>query len=101
VNPGWRKHDRFCYYYNDTDIVDFHTAWERCDQEKAKLVSILSEKEQAYVNTMVGGYRRLLRLTLCFSQLIPHGFFAVLSLYFTAKTFMISIHVSSPLIVFY
>ncbi|CAL8384873.1 unnamed protein product [Gadus morhua 'NCC'] len=54
VNPGWRKHDRFCYYYNDTDIVDFHTAWERCDQEKAKLVSILSEKEQAYVNTMVG-----------------------------------------------
>ncbi|KAM7392700.1 hypothetical protein PAMA_007697 [Pampus argenteus] len=53
-NPGWRKNDGICYYYNDTDIVDFHTAMRRCYAEKASLVSILSKDEQAYVNTMVG-----------------------------------------------
>lgn len=53
-NPGWRKNNNICYYYNDTDIVDFHTAIMRCYAEKAMLVSILSKEEQAYVNTMVG-----------------------------------------------
>ena len=33
VNPGWRKNNGFCYYYNDTDIVDFHTALRRCLDE--------------------------------------------------------------------
>ncbi|XP_015231842.1 PREDICTED: macrophage mannose receptor 1-like [Cyprinodon variegatus] len=53
-NPGWRKNGDICYYYNDTDIVDFHTAMMRCYAEKAQLVSILSKDEQAYVNSMVG-----------------------------------------------
>ncbi|KAM4634074.1 macrophage mannose receptor 1 [Polymixia lowei] len=53
-NPGWRKNNGTCYYYNDTDTVDFHTAWRRCEAEKATLVSILNKEEQAYVNTMVG-----------------------------------------------
>uniref|UniRef100_A0A096MA02 C-type lectin domain-containing protein n=1 Tax=Poecilia formosa TaxID=48698 RepID=A0A096MA02_POEFO len=51
-NPGWRKNNNICYYYNDTDIVDFHTAIMRCYAEKAMLVSILSKNEQAYVNSM-------------------------------------------------
>ncbi|KAK5879066.1 hypothetical protein CesoFtcFv8_024411 [Champsocephalus esox] len=54
ANPGWRKNNNICYYYNDTDIVDFHTAMRRCYEEKASLVSILNKDEQAYVNTMVG-----------------------------------------------
>ncbi|KAM8872531.1 uncharacterized protein ACB058_004460 isoform 1-T1 [Synchiropus picturatus] len=53
-NPGWRKYNNICYYYNDTEEVDFHTAMGRCYQEKALLVSILNEHEQAYVNSMVG-----------------------------------------------
>ena len=53
VNPGWRKNNGFCYYYNDTDIVDFHTALRRCLDEGALLASILSQAEQAYINTMV------------------------------------------------
>ncbi|XP_061589669.1 macrophage mannose receptor 1 [Cololabis saira] len=53
-NPGWRKNNNICYYYNDTDIVDFRTATARCFAEKARLVSILTRDEQAYVNTMVG-----------------------------------------------
>ncbi|KAM4528248.1 uncharacterized protein PAE49_000185 [Odontesthes bonariensis] len=53
-NPGWRKNNNICYYYNDTDIVDFHTAMRRCYAEKATLVSILNKDEQAYVNSMVG-----------------------------------------------
>lgn len=53
ANPGWRKNNNICYYYNDTDIVDFHTAMRRCYEEKASLVSILNKDEQAYVNTMV------------------------------------------------
>lgn len=52
-NPGWRKNNNICYYYNDTDIVDFHTALTRCYAEKAMLVSILNKDEQAYVNSMV------------------------------------------------
>lgn len=52
-NPGWRKNNNICYYYNDTDIVDFHTAMVRCYEEKARLVSIHSTEEQAYVNSMV------------------------------------------------
>lgn len=52
-NPGWRKNKNICYYYNDTDIVDFHTAFTRCYAEKARLVSILNREEQAYVNSMV------------------------------------------------
>ncbi|XP_042365609.1 macrophage mannose receptor 1 [Plectropomus leopardus] len=54
TNPGWRKNNNICYYYNDTDIVDFHTAMERCFHEKALLVSILNKNEQAFVNSMVG-----------------------------------------------
>ncbi|KAJ3605426.1 hypothetical protein NHX12_027473 [Muraenolepis orangiensis] len=54
VNPGWRKYGGFCYYYNDTDTVDFHTAVRRCRQEEAHLVSINNQEVQAYVNTMVG-----------------------------------------------
>ncbi|MEQ2275125.1 hypothetical protein XENORESO_021066 [Xenotaenia resolanae] len=53
-NPGWRKNNNICYYYNDTDVVDFHTAMTRCFAEKAMLVSILNKDEQAYVNSMVG-----------------------------------------------
>ncbi|XP_074546917.1 uncharacterized protein LOC141805663 [Halichoeres trimaculatus] len=53
-NPGWRKNNNICYYYNDTDIVDFHTAARRCYHEKAMLVTIHSKEEQAYVNSMVG-----------------------------------------------
>lgn len=52
-NPGWRKNNNICYYYNDTDVVDFHTAMLRCYAEKATLVSILNKDEQAYVNSMV------------------------------------------------
>ncbi|KAA8584470.1 hypothetical protein FQN60_008255 [Etheostoma spectabile] len=54
TNLGWRKNNNICYYYNDTDIVDFHTAMMRCHHEKALLVSILNKDEQAYVNSMVG-----------------------------------------------
>ncbi|XP_056147018.1 macrophage mannose receptor 1 [Lampris incognitus] len=54
ANPGWRKNNNICYYYNDTDIVDFHTALKRCYEEKSILVSILNKEEQAYVNSMVG-----------------------------------------------
>ncbi|XP_062340567.1 macrophage mannose receptor 1 [Osmerus eperlanus] len=54
TNLGWRKSNGICYYYNDTDIVDFHTAMHRCYQEKARLASILNQEEQAYINTMVG-----------------------------------------------
>ncbi|KAM6975835.1 uncharacterized protein LKV04_015092 [Tautogolabrus adspersus] len=53
-NPGWRKNKNICYYYNDTDVVDFHTAMRRCYAEKASLVSIHNKDEQAYVNSMVG-----------------------------------------------
>ena len=53
TNVGWRKNNNICYYYNDTDVVDFHTAIMRCYAEKASLVSIHSKDEQAYVNTMV------------------------------------------------
>ncbi|XP_030005898.1 macrophage mannose receptor 1 [Sphaeramia orbicularis] len=53
-NPGWRKNSDMCYYYNDTDVVDFHTAMVRCYDEKATLVTIHSKDEQAYVNSMVG-----------------------------------------------
>ncbi|XP_023264465.1 macrophage mannose receptor 1-like [Seriola lalandi dorsalis] len=54
TNVGWRKNNNICYYYNDTDIVDFYIAVKRCYAEKATLVSILNKDEQAYVNTMVG-----------------------------------------------
>lgn len=54
TNPGWRKNNGICYLYNDTDIVDFHTASVRCYAEKARLVSILDKAEQSYVVTMVG-----------------------------------------------
>ncbi|XP_026154124.1 macrophage mannose receptor 1 isoform X2 [Mastacembelus armatus] len=54
TNVAWRKNSTICYYYNDTDIVDFHTAMLRCYAEKARLVSILNNEEQAYVNSMVG-----------------------------------------------
>ncbi|KAJ7986772.1 hypothetical protein DPEC_G00331850 [Dallia pectoralis] len=54
TNPGWRKNGDICYYYNDTDIVDFHTAILRCYDEKAQLVSISNKDEQAYVNSMIG-----------------------------------------------
>ncbi|XP_069566819.1 macrophage mannose receptor 1-like, partial [Brachyistius frenatus] len=53
-NPSWRKNKNVCYYYNDTDIVDFHTAMRRCHEEKALLVSIHNTEEQTYVNSMVG-----------------------------------------------
>lgn len=53
-NPGWRKNNNICYYYNDTDIVGFHTAMMRCYAEKASLISILTQSEQEYVNSMVG-----------------------------------------------
>lgn len=52
-NPGWRKNNNICYYYNDTDIVDFPTAMRRCFHEKATLVSIHDKDEQAYVSSMV------------------------------------------------
>ncbi|XP_072570731.1 uncharacterized protein [Paramormyrops kingsleyae] len=54
TNPGWRKHEGLCYYYNDTDIVDFHTALLQCWAEKSLLASINSKAEQEFVNTMVG-----------------------------------------------
>ncbi|XP_026880092.2 macrophage mannose receptor 1 [Electrophorus electricus] len=54
TNPGWRKNNGICYYYNDTDIVDFFTAAMRCYAEKALLVSILDQDEQTYVVSMVG-----------------------------------------------
>ncbi|XP_035247102.1 macrophage mannose receptor 1 [Anguilla anguilla] len=53
-NPGWRKYKNTCYYYNDTDVVDFYTAMLRCYAEKARLVSITGKEEQAFVNSMVG-----------------------------------------------
>ncbi|XP_067232917.1 C-type mannose receptor 2-like [Chanodichthys erythropterus] len=53
-NPGWRKNNGICYYYNDTDIVDFHMALVRCYEEKAHLVSIADEAEQSYVVSLVG-----------------------------------------------
>lgn len=53
-NLGWRKNNGICYYYNDTDIVDFHTALSRCYKEKAQLVSILDQQEQTFVVSMVG-----------------------------------------------
>ncbi|XP_024917706.1 macrophage mannose receptor 1 isoform X1 [Cynoglossus semilaevis] len=54
ANPGWRKNNNICYYYNDTNVVDFHTAMVRCYHENASLVSILNSNEQAFVNSMVG-----------------------------------------------
>ncbi|KAM9450976.1 lymphocyte antigen 75-like [Clarias gariepinus] len=54
TNPGWRKHNGVCYYYNDTDMVDFYTALARCYMEKALLVSILDQQEQTFVLSMVG-----------------------------------------------
>ncbi|XP_034047430.1 macrophage mannose receptor 1 [Thalassophryne amazonica] len=54
TNPGWRKNNGICYYYNDTDTVDFYMALSRCYAEDALLVSILNKEEQAYVNSMVG-----------------------------------------------
>ncbi|XP_024286595.1 macrophage mannose receptor 1 [Oncorhynchus tshawytscha] len=54
TNAVWRKNNGICYYYNDTDIVDFQTAMSRCYDEKALLVSILNKDEQAYINTMIG-----------------------------------------------
>ncbi|KAJ8338949.1 hypothetical protein SKAU_G00357350 [Synaphobranchus kaupii] len=48
------KQNGTCYYYNDTDVVDFHTAFHRCYAENALLVSIADEAEQAFVNSMVG-----------------------------------------------
>ncbi|XP_007252805.3 macrophage mannose receptor 1 [Astyanax mexicanus] len=53
-NPGWRKNNGICYYYNDTEAVDFFTALERCFHEKALLASILSPEEQTYIVSMVG-----------------------------------------------
>lgn len=53
TNLGWRKNGSICYYYNDTDVVDFHTALMRCYAEKATLVSIHNREEQAFVNRMV------------------------------------------------
>ncbi|XP_037401968.1 macrophage mannose receptor 1-like [Pygocentrus nattereri] len=53
-NPGWRKHNGICYYYNDTDVVDFYTALSRCYTEKALLASILDQEEQTYIISMVG-----------------------------------------------
>lgn len=52
-NPGWRKNNGVCYYYNDTDIVDFHMAIVRCYEEKSQLVSIADEAEQSYVLSLV------------------------------------------------
>ncbi|XP_038845355.1 macrophage mannose receptor 1 [Salvelinus namaycush] len=54
TNAVWRKNNGICYYYNDTDIVDFQTAMSRCYNEKAQLVSILNKDEQEYINTMIG-----------------------------------------------
>lgn len=54
TNPGWRKNNNICYYYNDTDTVDFATAMYHCYDEKARLVSILSQSEQEFVNSLVG-----------------------------------------------
>uniref|UniRef100_H3CQ11 C-type lectin domain-containing protein n=1 Tax=Tetraodon nigroviridis TaxID=99883 RepID=H3CQ11_TETNG len=53
-NPGWRKSNNVCYYYNDTDDVNFHEALGRCRDEKALLASIHDSDEQAYINSMVG-----------------------------------------------
>ena len=103
MNPGWRRHDRFCYYYNDTDIVDFHTAWHRCAQEKAKLVSIFSHTEQAYVNTMVGGWRPGRCPNVAVPSIHPPwGFLiAVKFLYFIVKTFVVSQLISFNLSTFF
>lgn len=70
TNPGWRKKDGICYYYNDTDPVDFHTAMIRCYHEKALLASIHSTDEQAFVNSMVR-HRPILIM------LIPMGLFPI------------------------
>ncbi|XP_066502466.1 lymphocyte antigen 75, partial [Hoplias malabaricus] len=53
-NPGWRKHKGVCYYYNDTDIVDFYTAISRCYTEHSLLTSILDQQEQTYLLSLVG-----------------------------------------------
>ncbi|XP_062868150.1 macrophage mannose receptor 1 [Trichomycterus rosablanca] len=53
-NPGWRKMNGVCYYYNDTDVVDFYTAMLRCYHEKSLLVSILDQQEQTFMLSMVG-----------------------------------------------
>ncbi|TRY84221.1 hypothetical protein DNTS_026642 [Danionella cerebrum] len=53
-NPGWRKHAGACYYYNDTDIVDFHMAMVRCYEEKSLLASIANEHEQEFIVSLVG-----------------------------------------------
>ncbi|XP_023136670.3 macrophage mannose receptor 1 [Amphiprion ocellaris] len=54
TNPGWRKNNNICYYYNDTNIVDYYDALRACYGEKALLVTIHNKDEQAYVNSMVG-----------------------------------------------
>lgn len=52
-NPGWRKNKGVCYYYNDTNAVDYHAALKHCLDEKALLASIHDKDEQAYINSMV------------------------------------------------
>lgn len=73
TSPGWRKNNNICYYYNDTDIVDFHTAMRRCYAEKASLVSILNKDEQAYVNSMVRLFSFLFTVeyvVICYSEYV-------------------------------
>ncbi len=79
TNPGWRKDNGICYYYNDTDIVDFHTALARCYDEHSTLVSILSKDEQAYVNSMVRlfffYFFAVEKVAICFSEIcLFHSF---------------------------
>lgn len=52
-NPGWRKNNNICYYYNDTEDVDFQQAVGRCLDQGALLASIHDTNEQAYINSMV------------------------------------------------
>lgn len=53
TNPGWRKNNGVCYYYNDTNAVDYHAALRHCLDERALLASIHNKDEQAYINSMV------------------------------------------------
>lgn len=46
-------------------MVDFHTAMRNCYAEKASLVSILNQDEQAYVNSMVRLFLSILRMIYC------------------------------------
>ncbi|XP_058889912.1 macrophage mannose receptor 1-like [Acipenser ruthenus] len=54
TNPGWRKNNGMCYYYNDTEITDLYTAALRCYEENARLASIADEEEQSFLTSMVG-----------------------------------------------